>query len=183
MAFETEEEQVAQVVEISAAVVRAVAQLPPSPGDFRTRFPQRQPAAARFVAEQLSDQGDVAVEFSERLAAGVWAIYERAVGAELPVLRREALEALEPAARLLVQGVKERHGDEPFDPEWLVELPREPQPHVMGFIIGALRASRLRLDGTQVLAIAGAVLALAGALEAASWRRRNGATEGASRSN
>lgn len=178
MAGARDESGAAGVLEIPASVVRAVAQLPPSPGDFRSRFPQRQPAAARYVAERLSDRGEVAVEFAGRVAAGLWAIYERALGAELPVLRRETIEAIEAPARSLVEKLRVGRGGAPFDPEWLVELPREPQPHVMGFLVGALRASRLRLEGDQVLEVAVVLLALAGALEGASARRRSGKNGG-----
>jgi hypothetical protein len=163
---------VAQVLEIPASVVRSVVQERPGGGDFRSRFPGEQPAVARYVAEALRGEREVVVEFAGRLAAGLWAIYERATGGSLPAVGRDGLGAVEPAARDLVERLHSRHGNGLFDPEWLVELPREPQPHVMGFLIGALRAARLRLDGAEVLRVSAVVLAVAGALEAVSCTRR-----------
>ena len=161
--------------EIPAAVVRGVAQQAPRPGDFRARFPHEQPAMARHLDRALAASSEVAREFAERLAAGLWAIYERALDAESLQVRDRDIEAVEIAARRLVGSLRARHPAEPFDPEWLVELPREPQPHVVGFLVGALRASRLRLTGDEVFETAVALLALAGALEQASRQRRRSA--------
>ena len=56
--------------------------------------------------------------------------------------------------------------------EWLIDLPRGPQPHVMGFLIGALRAARFRLTGVEILQAVCALLTVAGALEGAAHQNR-----------
>jgi hypothetical protein len=154
-----------QFPQISPTTVREIAQARPVAGDFREQFPQRQPQMAAFLEEQLGEEKEVAVEFGGRLAAALWTIYERTAQQPLPPVSSELLERFLPAARGLLDRVGTSRGDEPFDPEWLAELPRGNQPHVMGFVIGALRAARLRIDGADIKETAIILLAMAGALE------------------
>jgi len=167
-----------KVERIPASIVRAVAQLPPQDGDFRQIFPEKQPHVAAHLVSKLEAHGEVATEISERVAAALWEIYERALNDDLPLVSTETLEGIRPAAgELISHFVKQKGGLEQFDAEWLIDLPRGPQPNVMGFVIGALRATRLRLTGEQILAAAVVLVTISGAFEAAAYRQRQGETE------
>jgi hypothetical protein len=164
------------VQQIPASVVRQIAQSPPEPGDFRERFPLEQEDLDTYVTIRLDELDPVAAEFAGRVAAALWAIYERAGNVQLPKLDSKQVEALEPVARKLLDELARRKDEsqtQTFDPEWLIELRFGPQPHVMGFLIGALRASRLGFDGQVIFEVAVVLLAVAGVLEAAAARFRS----------
>jgi len=168
--------EVPQVREIPASIVREIAQAQPSKRDFRQQFPLQQEDLATYVRSRLEDLDSGAAEFAGRMAAALWAMYERAApGPKLPQLDSREVGALEPVARQLLddlaRGQAEVAGQE-FDPEWLIQLRQGPQPHVMGFLIGALRALRLGLSGDVIYEVAVVLLALSGVLEAAAARRR-----------
>ncbi len=166
---------VPHIQEIPASIVRQVAQSPPEPGDFRERFPREQKDLAMYVSIRLDELDAAAADFAVRLAAALWEIYQRAGDRRLPALDSKQVEALEPVARELLDDLARSRAESPgqeFDPEWLMHLRRGPQPHVMGFLIGALRASRLGLDGDVIYEVAVVLLAVAGVLEAAAARAR-----------
>lgn len=167
---------ITHVQEIPAVIVREVAQSRPEPGDFRERFPRDQADVATHIEARLDELDEAAAEFAVRLAAALWAIYERALGGrEVPRLDSRQVEALEPVARELLDDLaRSQSGSdrEEFDAEWLTELRRGPQPHVVGFLVGALRASRLRFSGEVIFEVAVVLLAVAGVLEAAAGRVR-----------
>jgi hypothetical protein len=164
------------VTEIPAAIVREVAQSRPEAGDFRDLFPRQQADVAEHIETRLEHLDPAAAELAVRLAAALWAIYRRALaGVEIPVLDSRQVGALEPVARELLDDLARRQAPvegAAFDPEWLVGLRRGPQPHVVGFLVGALRASRLRFPGEVIFEVAVVLLAVAGTLEAAAARAR-----------
>lgn len=157
------------VLEIPPSIVREIAQSRPEDGDFRERFRVEQPDVVELIAEQLGveddDEETIAAEFAHRVAAALWAMYVRAIDAGLPRLQREQVQTFVPIARELLGRLTHAHEDEVFDAERLAELPRGAQPHVMGFLIGALRASRLRMTGAEIFDTAALLFAIAGALE------------------
>lgn len=157
--------------EIPPRIVREIAQSRPEEGDFRERFRVEQPDVVELIADQLGvdddDEETLAAEFAHRVAAALWAMYVRAFDRPLPQLQREQILTFVPIARELLGSLTRTHADEIFDAERLAELPRGAQPHVMGFLIGALRASRLRMTGTEIFDTAALLFAIAGALESA----------------
>jgi len=175
--------EVPQIEVIPASVVREIAQSIPKPGDFRERFPTDQPDLAEYLEMRLDELDDVAAEFAGRVGAALCAIYERASAQRtFPILDSKQVEALEPVSRELLDDLAKKRASSPgeeFDAEWLIELRQGPQPHVMGFLIGALRASRLRFGGEVIYEVAVVLLAVAGVLEAAAARMRMEGIEGA----
>lgn len=169
--------EIPQIQVIPASVVREIAQSIPSEGDFRERFPREQADLAMYLELRLEDLDDVAAEFAGRIGAALCAIYERAnSNTSLPPLDSKQVEALEPVARELLDDLAKKSASSPheeFDAEWLIELRQGPQPHVMGFLLGALRASRLRFSGEVIYEVAVVMLAVAGVLEAAAARMRS----------
>ncbi len=158
-------DQEAQVTEIPPAIVRDIAQARPEPGGFRERFPEEQPELDEFIEDVLEAEGEVAVEFCRRLAAALWAMYDEAFDEPLSSVSRARLEVFFPIARRIVGSFEAHHPNEPFDPEWLIEMPRGAQPHVIGFLIGALRAARFDIEAQAIFEITIVLLAVAGGLE------------------
>lgn len=154
--------------QISPQVVRDVAQSAAGPGDFRERFSVEQPALDELIEEQLEPEGEVTIALARRLAAALWAMYVKTVDTPLAPLSEQKLGPFLPVARSLLDKVTAQHPGEDFDPEWLVELPRGAQPHLLGFLIGALRAARLNLPRESIHEAAVVLFAVAGALEGAA---------------
>ena len=152
---------------IPPSIVRTIAQSRPEDGDFRERFAAEQPEVVDLIAEELGGEEALAAEFAQRVAAALWAMYSEAFGEKIPPLDRDRVVAFVPIARELLGTLTADHQDEVFDAERLTRLPRGAQPHVMGFLIGALRASRLRMTGPEIFDAAAVLFAIAGALEAA----------------
>lgn len=165
--------------EIPPSVVREIAQSRPEAGDHRSRFREEQPWLSATLYDRLGGEGELAAELAHSLGAALWAMYDRGLEAQgfdrLEVIEAARLDTFLPIARELLERLgRGRPGDSEkrFDPEWLADLPRGAQPHVMGFLIGALRAARLRLPPEEILEAAAILFALAGALESAALETR-----------
>jgi hypothetical protein len=164
--------------EIPPNVVREVARARPEAGDVRERFRREQPWLSAAVVERMGGRGELAAELAHSLGAALWSMYDRSLealrGTHLEVIEAGRVETFLPVASELLARLGEGRPGEEFDAEWLAELPRGAQPHLMGFLIGALRAARLRLSGAEILGAATALFALAGALEAAASKAWTG---------
>ncbi len=166
-----------QAPEIPPKIVRDIAQARPEAGDFRERFAVDQPEVTEFITDQLGEE--VAAEFAHRVAAALWAMYLAALDRPLQRIYEDQLSFFVPIVRELLETVTQAHPGEDFDAEWLAALPKGSQPHLMGFLIGALRASRFRMSGLEILEAATVLFAVAGALEsAASMKDEPGPVEG-----
>jgi hypothetical protein len=168
--------------EIPPGVVRAIARSRPEDGDHRARFRDEQPWLSSTLYDRLGGEGELGAELGHSLGAALWAMYDQALESwgfdRLEAIEASRLDTFLPIARELLSRLgRERSaegatGEPSFDPEWLADLPRGAQPHVMGFLIGALRAARLRLTPEEIVEAAAILFALAGALESAAMKTR-----------
>jgi hypothetical protein len=173
----TDQETQAQAPEISPQIVRDIAQSRAIGDDFRERFPDAQPEISSFIEEQLEDSSPTGIAFVQGVAAALWAMYELHLDDDVPFITEESLGKFYPVAQQLLDGLLARHHDmgdegEEFDAEWLAELPRGAQPHVMGFLLGALRAARFNLSGDEIYRAAALLFSVAGSLEGAATAMR-----------
>jgi hypothetical protein len=159
--------------EISPQVVRDVAGAKSKIGDFRSRFSQAQPELDQAIEELLDDGSDLGVSFARGLSSALWAMYCEHLGREIPMIEQGSLQRFLPVARQLLERLYADHEGEDFDPEWLAELPRGAQPHLMGFLLGALRAARFNLSSEVIFETAVLLFAIAGALEGAAAMLEN----------
>lgn len=161
---------------IPPLIVREIAQSVPKPGDFREQFLNEQSEACEFIDDQLGES-EISCEFAHRIAAALWAMYVRTTGESLPLLEQKHMYTLKPIASSLLEKLNQAHPNETFDAEWLIELPKGDQPHIMGFLVGALRAARFRLSGEEIFETAATLFALVGALESAAANRESSNNE------
>lgn len=163
--------------EIPPQIVRDVAGADPTLGDYRSRFPEAQPELDETISELLEESDELAARFAQGLTAALWAMYSEHLGQELPLIEQESIGRFLPVSRKLLEGLFANRDDEEFDPEWLADLPKGAQPHVMGFLIGALRAARFNLEKESIFETAVLLFAIAGALEGAATKIRKTDTD------